>query len=182
MVNIEKQEYQLEDAYEEYGQEDEYGDDDLDCIDINSLPNDQQQYFIEKEEVEDLSEKSYIKFNEDDCEEQEDNQEEDLQDDLNEIYQDANDSIDFNLFQIVHFNIIADYEKDERKRDNMEEDPEDDRYNCPETGAHFEFLDMIRRVKKLQKRRQIIDKIVVEEQKKKKKSEDKFNPLDFDSS
>jgi hypothetical protein len=51
---------------------------------------------------------------------------------------------------VVHFNIIADFDKDNEKNDRVvDDDGEEERYNCPETGAHFEFLDMITRLKKL---------------------------------
>ena len=42
-----------------------------------------------------------------------------------------------------------------------------DKYQCPETGAHFEFLDMVRRLKKLQSRRAVIDKAIEDEERKK---------------
>ena len=29
------------------------------------------------------------------------------------------------------------------------EDENDEKYQCPETGAHFEYLDMFRRLKKI---------------------------------
>lgn len=48
------------------------------------------------------------------------------------------------------------------------EEPE--KYQCPETGSHFEFLDMCCRLKKLQTRRSIIDKFLDEQTKKKQKS------------
>lgn len=32
---------------------------------------------------------------------------------------------------------------------DQEEDPEMEKYQCPETGAHFDYLDMIRRLKRL---------------------------------
>lgn len=44
---------------------------------------------------------------------------------------------------------------------------EDDKYQCPETGAHFEHLDMVRRLKSLKTRRDIIDKVIEDEETKK---------------
>ena len=44
---------------------------------------------------------------------------------------------------------------------------EGEKYQCPETGAHFEFLDMCSRLKKLQTRRAVIDKALEDEAKKK---------------
>lgn len=34
---------------------------------------------------------------------------------------------------------------------------DEDKYQCPETGAHFEFLEMSRRLKTLKTKRTIID-------------------------
>lgn len=39
----------------------------------------------------------------------------------------------------------------------------EERFNCPETGAHFEFLEMCRRLKRLQKKRAIVDKAIDDE-------------------
>ena len=41
-----------------------------------------------------------------------------------------------------------------------------DKYQCPDTGSHFEFLEMCHRLKKLQKRRTVIDKVLEEEDKR----------------
>lgn len=41
--------------------------------------------------------------------------------------------------------------------------PPDGQYCCPQTGAHFHYKDFIKRLKKLQKRRAIIDKAIEEE-------------------
>ena len=55
------------------------------------------------------------------------------------------------------------------------EEPE--KYQCPETGSHFEFLDMCCRLKKLQTRRSIIDKFLEEQIKKNQKSKlETFSP------
>jgi hypothetical protein len=40
---------------------------------------------------------------------------------------------------------------------NLDEEPQNDKYQCPDTGAHFYYLDMIRRLKNLKTRRQVID-------------------------
>jgi hypothetical protein len=42
-----------------------------------------------------------------------------------------------------------------------------EKYQCSDTGAHFEFLDMCRRVKKLQTRRVALDKVFEEEDRRK---------------
>ena len=59
------------------------------------------------------------------------------------------------------------YNEDEtsNNRDEMEGE---ERYNCPETGAHFEFLEMCRRLKRLQKKRTIVDKAIDDELEKMK--------------
>jgi CCR4-NOT transcriptional regulation complex NOT5 subunit len=36
-------------------------------------------------------------------------------------------------------------------------DEVEDKYQCPDTGSHFEFLEMCHRLKKLQKRRNVVD-------------------------
>mmetsp|Transcript_33913 Transcript_33913/g.33022 ORF Transcript_33913/g.33022 Transcript_33913/m.33022 type:complete len:105 (-) Transcript_33913:126-440(-) len=51
------------------------------------------------------------------------------------------------------------YEDGEEDLDDQEE-----RYSCPETGSHFEFLEMCRRLKKLQSKRKIVDKALEEEE------------------
>jgi hypothetical protein len=49
---------------------------------------------------------------------------------------------------------------------NREEIDAEERFNCPETGAHFEYLEMCRRLKKLQKKRAVVDKAMEEEEEK----------------
>lgn len=49
---------------------------------------------------------------------------------------------------------------------NRDEMDGEERYNCPETGSHFEFLEMCRRLKRLQKKRTIVDKALDEEYEK----------------
>lgn len=55
-------------------------------------------------------------------------------------------------------------ERENHIRDGNEEE---ERYSCPETGSHFEFLDMCRRLKRLQTRRVRVDKVIEEEEKRK---------------
>jgi hypothetical protein len=38
-----------------------------------------------------------------------------------------------------------------------------EQYFCPDTGAHFEFFDLNKRMRSLQKRRAIIDKAIEDE-------------------
>lgn len=56
-----------------------------------------------------------------------------------------------------------------------EEDEEDpsgvDKYQCPDTGAHFEFIDMLGRLKKLQQKRTVIDKVIESEKAKAQQQE-----------
>jgi hypothetical protein len=54
------------------------------------------------------------------------------------------------------------YNEDEMSNNRDEMDGEE-RFNCPETGAHFEFLEMCRRLKRLQKKRTIVDKAIDDE-------------------
>ena len=51
-------------------------------------------------------------------------------------------------------------------KDYGNQDDEPDKYQCPETGAHFEFLEMCHRLKKLQTRRTMIDKILEDQDRK----------------
>jgi hypothetical protein len=60
------------------------------------------------------------------------------------------------------------YKKDQEDDENEGEE----RYQCPETGAHFEYRDMIRRINILMKRRNVIDQIIKEEDKKKQMKKD----------
>lgn len=40
---------------------------------------------------------------------------------------------------------------------------EDEKYQCPDTGAHFEFLGMCTRLKTLKTKRTVVDKEIEEE-------------------
>lgn len=55
---------------------------------------------------------------------------------------------------------------DENEQNQYQNDSQMDKYQCPQTGSHFEFLDMCRRLKKLQKRRKDIDEVIEEENKR----------------
>jgi hypothetical protein len=104
-------------------------EDDDDQIDINSLPNDQMQYFInnggDDDDDEDHECNSNIKFNEDDCEEASTHtNDDDLGDELFALYQNLDDSTDFANFQGIH--VLQLVEQDQR-----EGDEEEDRYSCP---------------------------------------------------
>ena len=48
-------------------------------------------------------------------------------------------------------------------QDTKESNQQIENYFCPNTGAHFEFKDLSKRIKQLQKRRQIIDQAISEE-------------------
>jgi hypothetical protein len=61
--------------------------------------------------------------------------------DLVEIY-----GINGNEDDIIRYKGIHLMDKGGSDPDN---DPAMDKYQCPETGSHFEFLDMCRRMKKL---------------------------------
>ncbi len=52
---------------------------------------------------------------------------------------------------------------DDEMSNNRDGEEGEERYNCPETGAHFEYLEMCRRMKRLQKKRGIVDKAIEDE-------------------
>lgn len=144
-------------------------DDDMEYIDINDLPDDQQQYFLEQngythnqndEEQDEYQHNpqnkyhGHIQFHEISGD-NEDNYiqegESDYEDDLLDVYRNGGNEEDIANYQGIHM---------------MQKDPdqlqmgEEEKYQCPETGAHFEFLDMCHRLKKMQKRRAMIDKVI----------------------
>lgn len=82
---------------------------------------------------------------------EEDQVDSDYGDHLIDIYEDAGIEEDIINYKGIHL------------MDKGNSQGEDEKYQCPETGAHFEFLDMCGRLKKLQKRRAIIDKVLEEE-------------------
>ena len=51
------------------------------------------------------------------------------------------------------------YSAEDNEKEGQEED---ERFSCPETGAHFEFLEMCARLKRLQKKRIIVEKAIEE--------------------
>lgn len=65
----------------------------------------------------------------------------------------------------------------DKGNNNPGDEPEMDKYQCPETGAHFDFLDMIRRCKSLQTRRKVIDQVMEEEEQKRKQKSSESSPL-----
>ena len=63
----------------------------------------------------------------------------DYGDNLIDVYQNGGNEDDINNYKGIHL-MDKDY-------GNPSDEPE--KYQCPETGAHFEFLDMCHRIKKL---------------------------------
>jgi len=78
--------------------------------------------------------------------------------DLADLYENDEDNVDLIKYQGIHL-MNRQYEDGEEDLDDQEE-----RYSCPETGSHFEFLEMCRRLKKLQSKRKIVDKALEEEE------------------
>lgn len=139
----------------EVDEDDEDGE--YDYIDINSLPNDQQQYFLSEEyeggdgtnnTQETYDHQENVKFNESEAirayEENEDDEdiESDYCDDLAEIYMLNGVEDDVIRYKMIHL-------LDKGNQDGSNSADEVDKFQCPDTGAHFEYLDMCRRLKKL---------------------------------
>lgn len=74
-----------------------------------------------------------------DIEEDGDGADSDYGDNLIDVYQNGGNEDDINNYKGIHL-MDKDY-------GNPGDEPE--KYQCPETGAHFEFLDMCHRIKKL---------------------------------
>lgn len=142
---------------------------DYEYIDINSLPNDQQQYFLQDDlnggvgscgSQETFEHQNNVKFNESQAlrayEEGGDDQEveSDYCDDLVDIYSYNGDEGDILRYKGIH---LMDKGYSQQNLAPEEEEAQAEKYQCPETGSHFEHLDMCKRVKKLQSRRTIID-------------------------
>ena len=152
------------------GNENEEEDEEYDYIDINSLPNDQQQYFLQEDNggsdgaYDTFENQDNVKFNESYAinayEEGGDDQEieSDYCDDLAEIYAFIGIEEDVIRYKGIHLMDIGGHTN--RSRD--EDDEQNDKFQCPDTGAHFEYLDMCRRVKKLSTRRVVIDQVLEE--------------------
>jgi hypothetical protein len=79
--------------------------------------------------------------------------ESDYCEDLAEIYIVNGQQEDVDRYKAIH---LLD------KGDNYNQDDGGEKFQCPDTGAHFEFLEMCRRLKRLQTLRVNIDKLVEE--------------------
>jgi hypothetical protein len=84
--------------------------------------------------------------------------ESDYCDDLAEIYQHNGTENDVIRYKGIH---LMDKGTTHNGNDEVE-----DKYQCPDTGSHFEFLEMCHRLKKLQKRRNVVDNVLEEEDKR----------------
>lgn len=80
--------------------------------------------------------------------------ESDYCEDLAEIYIQNGSNDDVVRYKAIH---LMD------KGANYNNDENGEKFQCSETGAHFEFLDMIRRLKRLQTLRTGIDKMIEEQ-------------------
>jgi hypothetical protein len=144
-------------------------EDDMEYIDINDLPNDQEQYFLDNNGDDDGNGTDYemgrdgqtnIHFNEIDAEEEDNYQpegESDYEDELLEVYINGGDEADITNYKGIHL----------MQKDYDQQQAEEEKYQCPETGSHFDFLDMCQRLKGMQSRRAVIDKVIVDEENKK---------------
>ena len=143
-------------------------EDDMEYIDINDLPNDQEQYFLDNnggndEETEyemGRDGQTNIHFNEIDGEEEDNYQpegESDYEDDLLEVYKNGGDEDDITNYKGIHL----------MQKDYDQQQAEEEKYQCPETGSHFDFMDMCQRIKKMQSRRAVIDKVLLDEETRK---------------
>lgn len=162
----------------------------FDYIDINNLPNDQQQYFLDNydhheqleddedyeegegneqsgHEEEEEDQNPNVQFNEHLIDEEGGQDEQsDYCEDLVELYQNSQDDVDLLKYQGIHLmNRQCNEEEEDREG-------EEERYSCPETGAHFEFLEMCGRLKRLQKKRAIVDKALEEEEGRRRQREE----------
>lgn len=107
---------------------------------------------------EEEEEEACVQFYEDGIEmnDDDDGVDSDYGDNLIEVYEHAGNEEDINNYKGIHL------------MDKGNSNPnEDEKYQCPDTGSHFEFLDMCQRLKNLQKRRTLIDKVIEEEENKK---------------
>ena len=157
------------------GDDDEYGDEQ---IDIDQLPDD-QQYLLGDDY--DQSEDSQVvrgdvkflnqsaaqdEFNNEHFYENEEGElvqrdcDSDYCEDLAEIYLENGDEDDVIRYKGIH--LMIKYDENDQRAYN-EHESQTDKYHCPQTGAHFEFLEMCRRLKKMQKKRAIIDQVIEEE-------------------
>ena len=82
--------------------------------------------------------------------------ESDYCEDLAEIYIENGDQDDVHMYKAIHL-------MDKGPGYNPPDDGDGTKYQCPQTGSHFEFLDMIRRLKRLQSLRGAIDQMVAEQ-------------------
>lgn len=62
--------------------------------------------------------------------------------DLVEIYEMITSEQDVQRFKAIHL-------MDKGYTEDYENDPSGEKFQCPETGAHFDYLDMINRLKYL---------------------------------
>lgn len=75
-----------------------------------------------------------------------------------EIYLENGDEEDVIRYRGIHLMIKAEEEGGFNQNESQL-----DKYQCPDTGAHFEFLEMCRRLKRLQKKRTLIDQVIDQE-------------------
>eukprot|EP00347_Sterkiella_histriomuscorum_P003932 403362383 len=150
---------------------------DYEEIDLDNLPNDQQQYFLQDDSNNDSQNNScqvqflnqsqaQEEYNRDHIIEGEDGEiihqdvDSDYCEDLIEVYHHNGDDDDVNRYKGIHL-MVKEEEFDVNGQ--LINESQLDKYQCPETGSHFEFLDMCQRLKRLKKRRDVIDKVIDDE-------------------
>lgn len=91
--------------------------------------------------------------------------ESDYGEDLAEIYREDGEETDAVYYQAIHL-------MDKGPNYNLDEEG-GEKFQDPGTGAHFEYLDMCRRLKRLQTKRNPIDQLIQEERELRKREEER---------